>query len=143
MRSRRLADGGARTFVLIFEAGDEVVAGVEGFAAEQAITAASLQGIGAFSDVLLGFFERDSRDYRRIPIDEQVEVLALLGDVALADGRPKLHAHVVVGKRDGSAHGGHLLAAHVWPTLEVVLVDAPDRLQRVHDAASGLALIRP
>jgi predicted DNA-binding protein with PD1-like motif len=43
---------------------------------------------------------------------------------------PKLHAHVVVGKSDGTAHGGHLLDAQVRPTLEVVLVEALQHLRR-------------
>jgi len=67
---------------------------------------------------------------------------ALLGDVALQDGRPKLHLHVVVGRRDGRAMGGHLLSAIVRPTLEVLLVDSPRHLRREIDAATGLALIR-
>jgi len=69
-------------------------------------------------------------------------VLSLLGDIALADGKPKLHAHVVLGKRDGSAHGGHLLEAHVRPTLEVILTESPSHLERVHDPETGLPLIR-
>jgi predicted DNA-binding protein with PD1-like motif len=78
----------------------------------------------------------------RIPIREQVEVLALVGDVAMAKEQPKIHAHVVVGKRDATAHGGHLLEARVRPTLEVVLIESPATLARHHDAESGLALIR-
>lgn len=77
----------------------------------------------------------------KIPINEQVEVLSLVGDVALKGDEPKVHAHVVVGKRDGSAHGGHILEAHVWPTLEVMLVESPRHLHRRHDEESGLALI--
>lgn len=52
-----------------------------------------------------------------------------------------MHAHVVVGKSDGSAHGGHLLEAYVRPTLEVVLVESPAHLRRRPDRDSGLALI--
>jgi len=70
-----------------------------------------------------------------------VEVVSLVGDVALKDGQPKVHAHLVVAKRDGTAHGGHLMEAHVRPTLEVVLVETPKNLQRKFDEASGLALI--
>jgi predicted DNA-binding protein with PD1-like motif len=69
-------------------------------------------------------------------------VLSLLGDIALADGESSLHAHVVVGKSDGTARGGHLIEARVRPTLEVMIVESPSHLQREHDAESGLALIR-
>ena len=87
-------------------------------------------------------FNWERKDYDRIPVDEQVEVLSLVGDIALHRDKPKIHAHVVLGRRDGSAMGGHLMEAVVRPTLEVLLVDSPAHLCRVHDPESGLALIR-
>jgi predicted DNA-binding protein with PD1-like motif len=104
-------------------------------------SAASFTGIGAFSRVTLGYFDLETRDYLRISIEEQVEVLSLAGNVALAGREPKLHAHVVVGKRDGTAHGGHLLDARVRPTLEVVAVESPGHLRRHMDEATGLPLL--
>jgi predicted DNA-binding protein with PD1-like motif len=75
---------------------------------------------------VLGFFDWEKKDYRKIPVVEQVEVVSLLDDVALGpDGKPALHPHVVVSLADGTAMGGHLLEAHVRPTLEVVLTDSP------------------
>jgi predicted DNA-binding protein with PD1-like motif len=64
-----------------------------------------------------------------------------VGDIALKDRQPTLHAHVVVGKADGTAHGGHLLEGYVRPTLEVMLIESPNVLRRTHDEESGLALI--
>ena len=90
----------------------------------------------------LGYFDWEKKDYRKIPVHEQVEVLSLLGDVALKDDEPKVHAHVVVGRSDGSTRGGHLVKAHVRPTLEVILVESPEHLQKQIDPESGLALIR-
>jgi len=91
--------------------------------------------------VTLGYFEWSRKEYARITIREQVEVLSLVGDVALEGATPKIHAHVVVGKRDGTAHGGHLLEARVRPTLEVILVQPPGHLRRRFDPTSKLALI--
>jgi uncharacterized protein len=141
MKTRLLQDQHEKTFAVVFDPGDEVMSGLLAFAEEQRLGGSHFTAIGAFSEVTLGYFDRARRDYRRIPLREQVEVLSLLGDVALAEGKPQVHAHVVVGKADGSAHGGHLLAARVWPTLEVILVEAPRHLRRRHDPASGLALI--
>jgi len=142
MNARELADGdGAHSFVLVFDTGDEVTKELLAFSRSRGITAASLTGIGAFQDVTLGYFELQQRDYRRIPISEQVEVLSLVGNLAAGDDGPKLHAHVVVGKRDGTAHGGHLIEGRVRPTLEIVLVETPTRLRRRSDPATGLALI--
>lgn len=123
------------------ESGDEVVSTLTDFAKRQGLAASHLKAIGALSDVTLGFFDWQTKAYRRIELREQVEVLSLLGDIALDKGEPRLHAHIVVGRADGSAHGGHLLEAHVRPTLEIVLIETPALLRRTYDAASGLALI--
>jgi hypothetical protein len=142
VNARKLAEtGGVQTFVLVFEAGEPVTSPLLTFAREHAIEAASFSGIGAFERVTLGYFELQKRDYKRIDLDEQVEVVSLVGNVAIGHDGPKLHAHVVVGKRDGSAYGGHLIEGHVRPTLEIVLIETPAYLKRRSDPATGLALI--
>jgi uncharacterized protein len=132
---------GQRTFVLVFASGDDVTGELLAWVRSRGISAASFTAIGAFRRVTLGYFELDRRDYHRITIDEQVEVLSLIGNVALAGNQPKLHAHVVVGKRDGTAHGGHLMEARVRPTLELVLVESAPHLRRRHDETTGLPLL--
>jgi uncharacterized protein len=135
---------GNRTFAIVFDKGDEAKAGLTAFARDNQVSAAQITGVGAFSRAVLGYFDRDNKEYKHLPVDEQVEVLSLIGDVALKpDGSPEVHAHVVVGRSDGSTRGGHLLEAHVWPTLEVILTDAPRHLRKTHDAETGLALINP
>ena len=142
MKSKLINDGPQKTYVLVLDKGDEAVGSIEGFARENCIAAAQLTGIGAFSDVVLGFFDWEMKDYRRIPLNEQVEVVSLLGDIALGpNGKPALHPHVVVSRADGIAMGGHLLEAHVRPTLEVVLTESPRHLHKRKDSDSGLALI--
>jgi predicted DNA-binding protein with PD1-like motif len=144
MKTRLINDGPQKTYVLVLETGDEAVGAIQGFARENGIAAAQLTAIGAFSDVTLGFFDWEKKDYRKIPVREQVEVVSLLGDVALGpDGKPALHPHVVVSRSDGAAMGGHLLEAHVRPTLEVILTESPTHLRKRKDPESGLALIAP
>jgi predicted DNA-binding protein with PD1-like motif len=142
MRSKLLHEvEGLKTFLLVFAAGDEVMQLLERFAREQALSGSHFTAIGAFERVTLGYFDWERKDYERIPVNEQVEVVTLAGDIALADGKPKVHAHVVLGRRDGSALGGHLLDAHVRPTLELTLIETPASVQRRHDPDSGLNLI--
>ena len=133
---------GQRTFAVIFDGGDEVTHGLLAFAKEQDLKASQFTAIGAFNDLVVGYFDWATKKYNPIPIREQVEVLMLAGDVSLKDSEPQVHAHVVVGKTDGTAHGGHLIEAHVRPTLEVVLIESPSYLQREMDKATGIALIR-
>ena len=127
---------------VVLDTGEEAIQSLQGFAREQRLGGSSFTAIGAFQDVVLGYFDWASKEYSKIRIAEQVEVLALIGDVGVEDDEPRLHAHVVVGKRDGTAHGGHLLEAHVRPTLEIVVVESPGHLQRRFDPATGLRLIR-
>ncbi|PYS77726.1 MAG: DUF296 domain-containing protein [Acidobacteria bacterium] len=141
MKTKLIHDDGEKTFAIVFDKGDEVAGGLLAFAKENNLSASHFTAIGAFERVTLGFFERERKDYKRISIDEQVEVLSLVGDIALDEDEPKVHAHVVIGKADGTAHGGHLLEARVWPTLEVILVESPQHLQRKVDKETGLALI--
>lgn len=143
MKSQLLNDDQEKTYALIFEKGDEVMAGLTSFAKEAGLAGAHFTAIGAFSGATLGYFEKERHDYKKIPVHEQVEVLSLIGDVALADGEPQVHAHVVVGTSDGSTRGGHLLKATVWPTLEVVVTESPRHLRKVHDPETGLPLIQP
>ena len=143
MKSKLIhAAHGQRTFAVIFDAGDEAMAGLARFARDHGLSAAQFTAIGAFSRATLAYFDWETRQYQDIPVDEQVEVLSLTGDVSEeADGTPKVHAHAVVGRRDGSTRGGHLKAGYVRPTLEVVLTDSPAHLRRRHDPHSGLSLI--
>jgi uncharacterized protein len=144
MKSKLLDATGQKTFALVFDKGDEVVAELTRFATSERLGAAHFTAIGAFSEVTLGYFERERKDYKRMAVAEQVEVLSLIGDIALdMTNAPKVHAHVVVGLSDGQTRGGHLLAARVWPTLEVILVESPAFLRKRHDPDSGLALIDP
>jgi predicted DNA-binding protein with PD1-like motif len=128
------------TFVVVFEAGEEAMSTLTAFAREQSLSASQVTAIGGFERVVLGYFDRDQRDYQPIPIEEQVEVLSLIGDI-VGDDDIKVHAHAVVGRRDGSAHGGHLLEGVVWPTLEVVITETPAHLRRRFDPETGAALI--
>ena len=141
MRSVLLPTDAETTHLLVFDHGDEVLATLTDLPAENAISAAHFTGVGAFSDAKLGWFDWESKDYRPVPLDEQVEVLIVAGDAATKDGEPTVHAHVVVGKRDGSAHGGHLLEAHVRPTPELVLTESAAHLRKRHDPETRLPLI--
>lgn len=131
-----------QTTLLIFDKGDEVIETLVDFAKRNNLRAAHFTAVGAFSECVLGYFDREINDYLRNSINEQVEVMSLIGNIAQTeDGKPKVHAHVVVGKQNGVARGGHLLKGQVWPTLEMTLVSSPYELKRKVDEETGLPLI--
>lgn len=142
MNHTLLENEATRTYTLAFESGDSVVDELLAFADEHDLKASHLTAIGAFQRARLGFYDLAEKEFDEIVVDEQVEVLSMTGNVARHDGAPALHAHVVLGRRDGSTIGGHLLAATVRPTLELMLVETPGTLQRAYDEASGLPLLQ-
>jgi predicted DNA-binding protein with PD1-like motif len=132
---------GERTIAVVFDVGDEVMAGLLRLAESLQLSAAHFTGIGALSGATLGFFDVERKQYVKIPVGEQVEVVSLAGNIARDDGTPKVHAHLVVSRTDGGAMGGHLMDARVRPTLEIVVVESPRHLRRKWDPATGLALL--
>jgi uncharacterized protein len=144
MQTRRLHEvNGQATWLIVLESGDEAMACLKHFAADEGLDAASFAAIGAFERATLSFFEWESREYLPIPVDEQVEVASLTGDIALdPQGKPAVHIHAVLGRRDGSTLAGHLMEGHVRPTLEIVLTESPVTLRKRMDAETGLALIK-
>jgi uncharacterized protein len=145
MRHKLLHESnGQRTFAVVLDSGDEAVDCLKRFVTEEKILAAQLTAIGAFSELVLLYFDWKKKDYLRIPLREQVEVASLLGDVAEGlSGEPAIHIHVVVGRSDGVAMAGHLGQGRVRPTLEVILTEVPSHLRKSTDPETGLALIRP
>lgn len=142
MKSKQI-DITPKTFILVSEIGDELPAGLLQFAREQKLSAASFKAVGALSSVRLGWFSWESKRCEpSAMLDEQVELASLIGDVAQKDGEPVVHAFAVVAKKDGTAHGGHLLEGGIRPTCELVLTESPAHLQKFVDPQSGLALIR-
>jgi predicted DNA-binding protein with PD1-like motif len=116
MKSKLLRDEkGLKTFALVFDKEEEAKESLMRFASENRLRGAQITAIGAFSEVTLGFFDRQKKCYQEIPVNEQVEVLSFAGNIVENDGKPMLHAHVVVGKADGMAHGGHFLKGRSGP----------------------------
>lgn len=142
MRSKQIA-ANPRTIAVILDTGDEILSSIKHVARAEHLAGSSFKAIGALSDVELGWFNWETKKYQTaVKLQEQVELLSLIGDIALKDREPQVHAHLVIGRKDGTAHGGHLLQATVRPTCEIVITESPEHLQKEMDSESGLALIR-
>jgi uncharacterized protein len=142
MRSKQVANTPS-TYVVIFDTGEELLSSLKQFANSERLAASSFKAIGALSHVELGWFNWETKKYQTaVKLDEQIELLSLIGDIALQDGKPQVHAHLVVGRADGTAHGGHLMSATVRPTCELVITENPQHLKKEIDPESGIALIR-
>ena len=142
MQVRQIAEnpGGEKTYAVIFGEGDEVLSGLTEFAERENVTSGNFTAIGALQSARFGWFDAAHKAYRDIPINQQVELIALIGDVGLVNGAPQIHAHGAVGLPDGAVRGGHLLQAFAWPTLEVFFTSYPAALVKKRDDGTDLFL---
>src|ERR1700749_3223990 len=124
MKSKVVEDADVVTYVVVCDPGDEAVGALSQFARDERLEASQVTAVGAFSRATVGWFDRATKQYRRIPVDEQCEVLSLIGDVAEGQDGPSVPLHVVLGLSNGTTRGGHLLEGWVFPTLEVVIREA-------------------
>lgn len=144
MQVKQLSDAnGQKDYAVIFRPGDDPYAGLTQFAEQYRIQSAHFTAIGGFHDARLAWFDLDRKMFRVIPVDSQVEVASLVGDIALLDGKPQVHMHCVVALPDGTTRGGHILGAHVSPLLEVFVTTDPAPLRKKRDPGTGLTLIDP
>lgn len=141
MKPIRSADG---NFLLVFDKGDDLLGELKTFLEKESVRASRLMGIGALRRGVIAYYQREKKDYDRIPVEEQVELTSLLGNSAVDDsGEVKIHIHVNLGRSDGSVIGGHLMEAEVWPTVELVVEPLDAAVVRRMDVATGLPLISP
>jgi predicted DNA-binding protein with PD1-like motif len=132
-----------KQYAVIFYQGDEAFSGLLEFAEKYHVTSAHFTAIGAVSAATLGWFDPQRKMYKMIPVVGQHEVIGMSGDIALYQERPVVHNHMVVGSADGTTQGGHVLAAYVSPTLEVMVTVDPKAMQKRFDPETDLTLIEP
>jgi len=141
----QLLNGGTGTkeYAVIFAKGDEAFSGLQEFAEKYQIQSAHFTAIGALDGATLAWFDPQRKMYKKIPIHGQVEVVSMIGDIALYQGKPTVHTHMVVATSDGTTRGGHVLDAHVSPTLEVMVTVDPIAMRKRLDPETDLTLIDP
>ncbi|WP_027168540.1 PPC domain-containing DNA-binding protein [Mesorhizobium sp. WSM3224] len=141
MKSKLVAEtSGQRTFVIVLDPGEEAFASLTAFAGQEGIADASLMAIGAFEKATVGWFDFQSKSYRKIP--GAMRGAELIGDIAVdEEDKPSVHIHVMPDLGDGSTRGGHLLEGFVRPTLEVTVPESPGHLRRRKRSELCIALI--
>ena len=126
VRTKLISDSGAtRTYMLIFSPGDEILSGLNEFAAKYKVKSAHFTAIGDAVTAKVGWYDQSRKMFRVISITSPAEVTSLVGDIAISDGKPVVHGHINLATGDGIVHGGHLLEAFVGPTLEVIMTVEP------------------
>src|SRR5437667_10996070 len=122
-----------KQYAVIFYQGDEAFSGLLEFAQKYQITSAHLTAIGAVNGATLGWFDPQRKLYKKIPINGQHEVIGMSGDIALYQGKPVVHTHLLVGNSDGTTQGGHVLPAYLSPPWAGMNTVDPVTMQKRFD----------
>lgn len=135
--------GEAKTYVLVFAKGDEVLSGLTEFAQKYKVKSASFTAIGDATSCKFGWFDKEKKMFKVIALNEQAEITSMVGDMSVINGKPSVHAHINVADQNGNVHGGHLIEAFIYPTLEVMVTVYPATLQKQYNAESNINLLHP
>tara|TARA_R110002072_G_scaffold276051_1_gene437310 strand:+ start:36505 stop:36942 length:438 start_codon:yes stop_codon:yes gene_type:complete len=136
-----LKDSSKNTYFIRLEKDENVFRSLEKLAKDEGLTCAHINGIGALKDVELGFYHLDKKEYHRETFTGEYELLTLVGNLSLLDGKPFYHIHTSIGLEDFSVKGGHLFDAVVAVTVEIELRALPFEISREMDKGIGLNLL--
>jgi len=122
--------------------GDDLLEGMKQALKDQGIrSGVVLGGVGMLKSPQLSFY-KGSGVYEAIPLDEEVELTALNGNVATIDREIFVHLHATVGRRGGEAMAGHFSGGKVHMTAEIAVKALNKAMTRGFDNRTGLKTLR-
>ena len=125
------------------EHGADVLDELAAVARHEGFAAAEFRAIGALRRARLSFYDQQAKAYGEFDLDEELEIVSLLGTVTRRDGAPAVHAHAVLSASDGRAFGGHVAPGCVVFACEVVMNELLGEVpERSYDETTGLPLWR-
>jgi predicted DNA-binding protein with PD1-like motif len=125
--------------------GDDLLAALEGLTQEHNITLGEVTAIGAVSQARIGYYNQDERKYYFLDLDRHLEILSLMGNISIKDGKPMIHAHITLGDSEGRAFGGHLAPGTLAFACEFAILEHLSNITLVRqmDEPTGLFLWPP
>jgi uncharacterized protein len=129
-------------YILKLEVGDKVHEAILNFCNKENIQTGWFTGIGAIKDISLGYYNLEARSYEFTKYSDIYEVVGLVGNVSLVEGKPFLHIHTSISDDKNQTSSGHLEYATVAVTLELRLTSYREKIDRLFEDASGLKLLQ-
>jgi predicted DNA-binding protein with PD1-like motif len=129
-------------YLLILEKGEELTRSLTEFVTREGIHGGVVRGLGGVTNVHLGFFDTEKKEYLRKEFDGFYELASLVGDISLVDGKPFCHLHAVISDSEMRTFAGHLLSARISVTGEIMITPG-EKVERKFDEEIGLNLIEP
>ena len=121
--------------------GQEILSSLIQFAKEKNIISGVIEGIGGVNKIEIGFFNLTTKEYERKVIEEDLELVSLLGNLSYVDGQPFIHAHGTFGNAQYQAIAGHCFSLEISVTAEIHLVTFSNKIERSLDSSMRVNLL--
>ena len=109
-------------------------------AEKEKIQSAWINGIGAITDVEIGYYDLEQKAYVKKEFNNQYELISLMGNISLVDKKPFIHTHISFSDTDYKTFGGHLFDAKILAAGEFFMSLSDKPLSRKLNCDIGLAL---
>lgn len=126
-------------YVIRLDPGEDIKESLASLCLRDGIGFGWFSGIGSVARAEVGFYSDAARTYEMRLFEGPREIVSLLGNVSLFDGRPFVHAHISLAGPDLAVVGGHLGRSVVGTTCEITLTRVRDAVGRKKDPATGFA----
>jgi uncharacterized protein len=130
-------------FTLRFDGGEEVMAELKRFCADEGITAGSLTAIGAAQEVELACYDVDKKHYATRRFKKKLEIAGVIGTISMFEGEVVIHAHGTFSTQEMQAVAGHVNRMVISATCEMTVIAHGGPVERQHSAKIGLNLMKP
>lgn len=131
-----------RELVIRLDEDEEIVEYITAICKKENIESAFVSGVGAVKKAELGHFDTKEKKYSKKTFEGMFEIASLSGNIAMLDGEPVAHLHIVIADTDFSIYGGHLMKGIANPTCEMVVLPLETKIKRAKDEKTGLNLQR-
>lgn len=129
-------------YIVRIDRGEEILETLKNFCKDNNITLGSVQGIGAVNKATVGVFNTEKKEYHSTTVTGVYEITSLLGNISTMNGETYLHLHITLANDKYEVCGGHLNAAFVSATCEIVIDSINGSVDREHSDEVGLNLYK-
>lgn len=129
-------------YILRIDRGEEVVATLRRFCIDNYITLGAVSAIGATHKATIGLFNTETKRYQSTELTGDMEITDLTGNISTLNGEVYLHLHVTLSGTDYHTVGGHLNAALISGTCELIIDTIEGVFDREFSHEVGLNLLK-
>jgi len=130
-----------RIFIGSLPQGGDLINSIEEFCKKALIQMATFSVIGAVSSATIGAYDQKQQVYVTFKEEAPLEIVSCIGNVSLKDGKPFIHAHILLADEQGKTIGGHLFSETIIYAGEINLQELTGKpMERTYDSNTGLML---